>query len=398
MDALTPMPLKAPWVARPREPLRVLGTSVTQIEPVKQAAEEDLGLALEFITLDGTAAQRRGGLAPATFDVYDQWFHDLDLVWPTGSLQPIALSRVPRWGDANALSRTGGEAQRAAYSDPSRNLFVQLDATLGATPTDAISMLPTVHNADGFAVVGDMDATSWGAFLDPAHAGSIVLHSDPAIGAVEFALAMQAAEGFAPANPFDLSVDEIDTLVARLSAALSAGQFLRVWTDEAEAIAAMGRGAPTMGTLWWSGVIRLRAEGVPVRMVMPAEGCRGWFGGLALSTLATGYARDAAYDYLNWWLEGRAGAILARNGAYMAAPAAVRRHLSAAEWDFWYGGEPAAETIRDPLGRAVYGAGDVRGGGSYAERMSQIVVWDTVMTEHNYLVRRWDDALATPHT
>jgi len=35
--------------------------------------------------------------------------------------------------------------------------------------------------------------------------------------------------------------------------------------------------------------------------------------------------------------------------------------------------------------------GEVRDGGSYEQRMGHIAVWNSVMDEHNYLVRRWSD-------
>lgn len=389
----------APAVRRVREPLRVLGTSVTQIEPVKRAAEEDLGIALEFITLDGGAAQRRGALRPDSFDVYDQWFHDLDLVWPTGSLQPLAVARLPHWDAVNALARTGRlepGAPRAGGADPSRRLWVQLDGALGEAETDRVSMVPTVHNADGFAAVGELacePAPSWAALLDPQMSGRVLLQSDPAIGALDLALALRARGELQPRDIGDLSLEEIDRLVARLAEAVAAGQFAAVWADEDEAIEAMSGGLALIGSLWWSGVVKLRADGVPVRMVTPREGCRGWFGGLALSVEASGRAEDAAYDYINWWLDGRAGAILAANGAYMAATERVRSHMAPADWAFWYAGAPAETDIRDPFGHTVYRAGEVREGGAYAQRIAQIVVWDTVMTEHNYLMRRWESAL-----
>lgn len=387
----------APAVKRTRQALRVLGTSVTQIEPVKRAAEDDLGLALDFITLDGSAAQRRGALEPGSFDLYDQWFHDLDLVWPTGSLQPIDIDRLPRWGDVNALPRTGRLgplATRAAGGDPSRRLWVQLDGSLGEAPSDRVSMVPTVHNADGFAAVGDVAADSWASLLDPAFAGRVLLQRDPAIGALDLMLALRARGDLHPADIGDLSLEEIDALVAHLARAQNGGQFAEVWADEADAIAAIAEGRAVIGSLWWSGVIKLRAAGVPVRMVMPREGCRGWYGGLSLSVLADEAARDAAYDYIDWWLSGRPGAILAANGAYMAAPDAVRRHLRPSLWAFWYGGAPAAEDIYDPFGQRIYRRGETREGGSYEDRMARVVVWDAVMTEHNYLVRRWDHALS----
>ena len=50
--------------------------------------------------------------------------------------------------------------------------------------------------------------------------------------------------------------------------------------------------------------------------------------------------------------------------------------------------------ICDAEGRDVYCVGEMREGGSYCERMRGVVVWDTVMTEHNYLLRRWVHALS----
>jgi putative spermidine/putrescine transport system substrate-binding protein len=156
----------------------------------------------------------------------------------------------------------------------------------------------------------------------------------------------------------------------------------------------MAEAAPAIGSMWWSGIARLRARGIPARMVTPVEGCRGWFGGLGLARHVRGAALDAAYDYINWWLDGSAGALMARNGAYMANPQAVRRHLSADEWAFWYEGAAARGPIRDPEGHVIFAPGERREGGSYAERMSRVVVWDAVMEEHNYLVRRWESQLA----
>jgi putative spermidine/putrescine transport system substrate-binding protein len=395
-DLVSPI-LAQPAVHRELAPLRVLGTSVTQVDAVKAAAESDLGIALDFITLDGAAAQQRGALEPRSFDVYDQWFHDLDLIWPTGSLQPLQIKRLTRWDEINDLPKTGrlspGDA-RMAGGDPSHQLYVQLDGGLSNAPTERISMVPTVHNADGFAVLGDNDVVSWGALLAPENAGRVILQSDPAIGALDMLLALQATGEMRPANLADLSLEEVDTLVGHLSRYRSAGQFHRIWNDESEAIDAMMKGAPMIGSLWWSGAIRLKAEGVPVRMVAPVEGCRGWYGGLALSIHLDGRERDAAYEYLNWWLDGWPGAILARNGAYMANHSAVRAKLSPEEWAFWYEGKPARVPIRDTQGREVYAVGQMREGGSYLERMSKVVVWDTVMTEHNYLMRRWAHAIS----
>lgn len=392
-------PQEAPAVHRPRPPVRVLGTSVTQTPTLKRAAEEDLGLTLQFITLDGTEAQRQGALSPGSFDLYDQWFHDIDLIWPTGSIRPIDIGRIDRWDEINALPKTGRlrpDLPRPVGGDPSRRLFVQLDGTLGDTPSERISMLPTVHNADSFVIVGDDPGrvTSWAALLDPDWSGRVVLQADAAIGALDVALAMMALGDLQAANLGDLTLEEIDLLTGRLTELVGEGHFDCVWSDECEVVSALQGGGPMVGSMWWTGFIRLRAAGIKAQMVTPDEGYRGWFGGLALSSRIDPWVLDAAYDYLNWWLEGRPGAIMARSGAYMANPASVKRYLPAEEWDFWYGGKPAARQIIDCEGAVVFEAGERREGGDYETRMSRVRIWDTVMNEHNYLVRQWQSALA----
>ena len=390
----------APSIRRRPAPLRVLGTSVTQIEPIMAAARADLGIELDFITLDGTASQRRGALDPGSFDVYDQWFHDIDLIWPTGSIQPIDLSRIPRWGEVNDLPKKGRlapEAKRATGGDPSQRLYVQLDATLGSAPTERVSMVPTVHNGDGFAIAAadPPPAPSWGDLLDPRWAGRVLLQSDAAIGSLDMALALAARGEIEVEDIGNLSLAEIDAFIAALKGYRAAGHFAAFWADEAEALDVMRRNAePTIGSLWWSGVVALRALGMEVTMTTPREGYRGWFGGLALSARLDEGTRDAAFDYVNWWLDGTPGAIMARCGAYMANPQAVRARLAPHEWDFWYEGLPASRDIEDAMGRTVYRRGERREGGSYVQRMSHVAVWDTVMDEHNYLVRKWEDALA----
>lgn len=187
----------APAVRRPRAPLRVLGTSVTQTAALKRAAREDLGIKLKFITLNGTEAQRQGALNPGSFDVYDQWFHDIDLIWPAGSIGSIDTSRIDRWDEINDLPKTGRlrpDQPRIMGGDPSKRLFVQLDGTLGDMPSDRISMLPTVHNADSFAVVGVVadKVDSWSVLLDPKWSGRVVLQADAAIGALDVALGLMA--------------------------------------------------------------------------------------------------------------------------------------------------------------------------------------------------------------
>jgi len=80
---------------------------------------------------------------------------------------------------------------------------------------------------------------------------------------------------------------------------------------------------------------------------------------------------------------------MARQGYYISNPLRTREYLSASEWDYWYAGLPAAEDLQGTDGQLVVPRGSVRDGGSYEQRLGRIAVWNTVMDEHNYLVRQW---------
>ncbi len=62
-------PVTTPFVNTNPAVLRVLGTGVTLIDTIHASAEADLGIRLEFTALDGIKSQRRGVLAPDSFDI-----------------------------------------------------------------------------------------------------------------------------------------------------------------------------------------------------------------------------------------------------------------------------------------------------------------------------------------
>lgn len=394
--------LHAPAILVERATLRVLGTQVTLLEPLRQAAEADLGLKLDFVLRDGTEAQRVGTLEPESFDVYDQWFHDIDLIWPASSLQGVDVNRITAWNTLREmphLSADPGEVMRRGPnlgSAPSQRLYVQYNGELSASPTDCISLLPTVHNADSFAALNFGDdplPSSWAQLLDVGTAPHIALQNDAAIGALDAILALTAADELHCADPGNLDLSEINRLIEIVGQRMTRngrGRRVHFWRNGKSLVAQAAKGHRIVTSMWWSVFLTLRAKGIDARMVTPKEGYRGWYGGMGLSRNLSGKALDAAYEYLNWWHGGFAGSLMTRNGAYMGNLEAVKAHLSSAELAFWYDGTPASEPICDAFGTEIFAVGERREGGAYHDRMAKIAVWNTVMDEHNYLVRRWD--------
>ena len=394
--------IAAPAIIGSKVELRVIGTSVTLQEHIREKAEQDLGIKLNFIVLDGPLAQREGVMHPEHYDVYDQWFHSLDCLWPAHALQPIDVRRINRWDEINALPRTGRLAGRpgtTAGSVPADRLYVQRDNSLGRTTSARISMLPLTHNADSFAYLADEipprlidQGESWSWLLAPELAGRVALQADPAIGAIDAALAVRASGLMEFQDIGNLSIEEIDGLIEILIEYRQRGHFAGFWSTFAEAAQLMLRNQVAIQSIWSPAMLELERAGLKPQLASPHEGYRAWFGGLALSRLVEGRARDAAYDYLNWWLDGWAGASMARQGYYISNPERARQYMSKDEWAYWYNGNPAVDLV-GPTGQRRSLAGQCRDGGDYAARMGRIAVWDSVMDEQNYLVRRWGEFL-----
>jgi putative spermidine/putrescine transport system substrate-binding protein len=389
----------SPAIHRGKVELRVLGTTVTLQEHMRKQAEQDLGIKLRFIVEDGSSVQRNGVMHPERYEIYDQWFHSIDCLWPARALQPIDVERIARWDEINSLSRTGRLARKActgAGSMPVDRLYVQADNSLSRKPSRRVSMLPLTHNADSFVYLEDAlpaelieRGESWAWLLAPELAGRVALQADAAIGAIDAALAVEASGLMKFADIGNLTIEEIDALMATLIEYKRRGHFAGFWSSFAEAAQLMITNKVAIQSIWSPATVELERAKLRFRLASPREGYRAWFGGMSLSRATTGRALDAAYDYLNWWLDGWAGASMARQGFYISNPERSREYMNDAEWSYWYDGQPASAELPGPATRHLVTAGQRRDGGSYDARMGRIAVWDSVMDEHNYLVRRW---------
>ncbi len=385
--------------------LRVIGTSTTITPEVCRRAREDLGFEISFEMLDGTACLRRGVLEPDSFDIYDQWIHSVDLLWTAGSIRPIDTARIRRWNDV----RPAGDfelARRGSGTRPADVLFVQPDNTLGVTPPDGgaarVSVLPTVYNTDSFAYTPEVaahypagDRESWAWLLDEAWHGRALLAEDPAGGAVELVLAARAAGERAPQDPGNLTIEEIDELFAFLMARRRAGDFGQFWDSTEESQRMMSAPGTAIGSLWSPAYYQLRSQGHSLIYADPREGSRGWHAGMCLSSAITDEVLEMAYAYLNWWIEGVPGAIMARRGYYISVVEPLRDTLSPADLASWSAGEAADADLPGVDGTIAVLQGERRAGGSFLDRMARTAVWSTIMPEHNYLIRRWREFIAS---
>lgn len=395
----------APYVFSKTVPtVRVMGTHVTLQEELRQRAMQELGIKLVFEPRGSAAVLQKAASNPESFDLYEQWSDSINILWQAKAIQPIEIERLTYWKEINSLTKTGRIAPGARLGQgdaPYKLLYVQDDSRLGSNPTDKISFMPYVHNVDSFGYNNDAiakavpyETESWAWLLNDEYRGKVAIVNAPTIGIFDAALAAQAA-GLMQFNDIgNMTMQEMDTLFAILAEKKQRGHFAGFWTSVPQSVEYMISKRVTIQSMFSPGVSSSRGHGVPVTYASPKEGYRAWHGVMCLSSKTHGYVKDAAYEYMNWWLSGFPGAYIARQGYYISNPDRSRELLPAHEWDYWYEGKPAIKALLGTDGKVSINPGEVRDGGSYTRRFSNIAVWNTVMDSYDYSLDKWYEFLS----
>ncbi|QDU80011.1 hypothetical protein Pla110_17330 [Polystyrenella longa] len=383
--------------------LRVLGTNMTLQEKIRRQAEKDLGFKIAFEAKGSSGVLQKASTRPESFDVCEQAANSINVLWQANAIQPLDKHRIRRWKEISPLCKTGRltpEMNIGAGDAPHKSLYVQNDGLLGTQETDQVSALPHVHNVDSFGyntniITNDESSgnESWGWLFDERYRGRVGLVNNPAIGLLDAALAAQAQGLLQFKDIGNLTRNEIDNLIELMVDYKRRGQFNGIWNSISQSVSFMKTGRVVIESMFSPAVSTLNGMGIPVRYAAPREGYRGWHGVLCLSSKTNEYVRDAAYDYMNWWLEGWAGAHMARQGYYMSIPELIREHVRPVEWNYWYEGQVATQDLPGADGRTAVLKGDRRSGGSYYDRLSNVAVWNTVMDSYEYSLIRWYEFL-----
>ncbi len=100
-----------------------------------------------------------------------------------------------------------------------------------------------------------------------------------------------------------------------------------LWEVENDLLSLMQTKKPLLCSIWWSGAMHLRAKGYDVSMLLLRMAIGVGLVGWRYHRLFSDWKLDAAYDYLNWWLTGPAGAYLCRQGGYFINLRCGERHI-----------------------------------------------------------------------
>ena len=383
--------------------LRLIGTGVSQVNEIRDKAQEDLGFNIDIRALSTEENNQIAITQPKQYDIFDGEYFSLPLVIPSGNLQAIDVSRIKNWDKIVPFFTSGKfnglPVEQSQGTAPNKVMYLSgAEAkTFSSSPTDQATLIPFQYNADTLGYRPDLvgrQISSWGELFNEEFKGKTSILDIPQIGIMDAAMVAESLGLMTFADKGNMTRAEIDQITDILKEQKANGQFRAFWKTFDESVNLMSSGEVILQSMWSPAVTAVQSQDIQCIYAPLEEGYRGWGGGLGLSQALSGIELDAAYEYLNWMLDGWVGAFLGRQGYYSAAPEPTREYMSEAEWAYWYEGEPAAEDIVDPFGKTLAKAGAVRDGGSFEERFGNIVVWNSTMDENTYLVQKWNEFIA----
>ncbi len=382
--------------------LRYLGTAVNQDRAIAEKFKADTGITIQYVAVSTDDVIKRAVTAPNSFDLIDAEYFSLKKIIPTGNLRGIDVKRIKNAGKITPLFTTGMVAGKAVGDQgtaPKKVIYLEGEKSkiFSKTPTQFMSLIPTVYNADTLGIRPDLikrPITSWAELLNPEFKGKASILNIPSIGIMDAAMVVEAMGIYKYPDKGNMTKKEIDLTIKTLIEAKKAGQFRSLWKDFNESVNLMASGEVVIQSMWSPAVTAVRSKGIACTFQPLKEGSRAWAAGFGLPSTLSGKKLDGAYEFINWFLDGWAGAHLNRQGYYSAVLETAKANMEAYEWAYWMEGKAATKDIKGPNGTMLAKIGEIRDGGSYEARMGSINCWNAVMDENNYMVQKWNEFVA----
>jgi len=380
------------------------GPPVTAIPRIAEQASKDLGFTVQMQATENADLLNRFLSQSSSIDCADVSITFLRYLVGRNVLQAIPMSKAKYWDQTIPLFTKSEypDGRKAPKQGVAPYTVLYATGPDGQTfhdgPTEWLTGMPTVTNADTLGIRPDIverPVTSWADLINPDFKGKAALQDQPTVGVIDVAMAVEARGDITYGNKGNMTKEEIDKTIKLMMEIKRGGQFRSFWTTFDQSVNLMASGEVVVQSMWSPAVTAVRARGIPCVFQPLKEGYRGWGYTLGVMKHMTGLKLDCFYEYLNWYTSGFEGAFIARQGYYSAQPENTKKFLTEAEWDYWYGGKPAATDMTDPFGKVMEKAGRTRDGGAFWERMGNVAVWNSVMDEDRYLTRKWNEFITS---
>ncbi len=384
--------------------LRYLGTAVNQSDDITKKVKQDTGITIQNIVATTDDVTKRVITQPNSFDILDTEYFSLKKLVPSGNILPMDAKKIKEFDNITPVFTKGQLPNGKVIGDqgtaPKKVMFVegQHSSTFSKTPTEWVTLIPTVYNADTLGIRPDLikrPIEHWAELLNPEFKGKAAILNIPSIGIMDAAMVVESLGKYKYPDKGNMTKPEIDMTMGVLTEAKKNGQFRAFWKDFNESVNLMASGETVIQSMWSPAVTAVRTKGIACTFQPLKEGYRSWASGFCMSKGVTPKQADMIYEFVNWYLSGWAGAYLNRQGYYSAVLSTAKANMEPYEWAYWMEGKPAEKDIHAPDGSLIEKAGAVRDGGSYDERMGAVACWNSVMDENDYMVRKWNEFIAS---
>src|SRR3954468_14862778 len=147
--------------AQEKVTLRYLGTAVNQDKAIAEKFKADTGITIQYVSVNTDEVTKRAVTSPNSFDLLDTEYFSLKKIVPTGNLKGIDTKKIKNADKITTLFTTGmvgGKAVGDQGTAPKKVIFLEGEKSkaFAKAPTQWMSLIPTVYNADTLGIRPDL--------------------------------------------------------------------------------------------------------------------------------------------------------------------------------------------------------------------------------------------------
>ena len=142
--------------------LRYLGTAVNEGDEVSKKCLADTGIKIEYITATTDDVTKRVITQPNSFDVLDTEYFSLKKLIPSGNIFALEAKRIKEFDNITPVFTKGQLPNGKKIGDqgtaPWKVLYLEGPSSkkFSTTPTEFVTLIPTVYNADTLGIRPDL--------------------------------------------------------------------------------------------------------------------------------------------------------------------------------------------------------------------------------------------------
>src|ERR1700743_3247705 len=267
--AITGFP--AVW-AQQEKVLRYLGTAVNQSDDMTKKVKEETGITIQNIVATTDDVTKRVATQPNSFDILDTEYFSLKKLVPSGNILAMDAKKIKEFDNITPIFTKGQLPNGKVIGDqgtaPKKVMYLEGEHSkvFSKTPTEWVTLIPTVYNADTLGIRPDLikrPINSWSELLNPEFKGKAAILNIPSIGIMDAAMVVEAKGIDKYPDKGNMTKAEIDMTMKVLTEAKKSGQFRAFWKDFNESVNLMAAGETVIQSMWSPAVTKVRSMGIP---------------------------------------------------------------------------------------------------------------------------------------